>query len=341
MALGYKVFNSGFNDLIQNALVKDVASGLTATGSSQSDALQVTSQYNGFTTVAASTGAILDSQSAAGDWQVIYNGGANTLKVYPISGASINAGATNAAYSLPAGVAMVFYCISTTLFVTFGTLSTRNSPLTVPDGGTGLTSATAYAVLCGGTTSTGAFQSIAGVGTSGQVLTSNGASALPTFQTLTTSTTTVETPKATTSGTNVEWTSLPSGIKWFTVSYNGNSTNSTSAGLVQIGDGSGGLKTSGYAGGSGDRAGEATTTAGFMTVRAYVAARTYNGMFRCVLEDSTNFKWVGSFSGGDSNGFAFTSGGNVTLTAALDRVRVTTVTPDTFDAGEVGLQYGT
>jgi len=53
----------------------------------------------------------------------------------------------------------------------------------VADGGTGLSSTTAYAVLCGGTTSTGALQSIASVGTSGQVLTSNGAGALPTFQT--------------------------------------------------------------------------------------------------------------------------------------------------------------
>ena len=52
----------------------------------------------------------------------------------------------------------------------------------VAHGGTGATSATAYAVLCGGTTSTGAHQSIASVGTSGQVLTSNGAGALPTFQ---------------------------------------------------------------------------------------------------------------------------------------------------------------
>lgn len=54
--------------------------------------------------------------------------------------------------------------------------------LAVARGGTGLGSATAYAVLCGGTTSTGAFQSIASVGSSGQVLTSNGAGALPSFQ---------------------------------------------------------------------------------------------------------------------------------------------------------------
>jgi hypothetical protein len=52
----------------------------------------------------------------------------------------------------------------------------------VANGGTGAATATAYAVQCGGTTSTGAHQSIASVGTAGQVLTSNGAGALPTFQ---------------------------------------------------------------------------------------------------------------------------------------------------------------
>lgn len=57
----------------------------------------------------------------------------------------------------------------------------------VADGGTGRSSATAYAVICGGTTSTAALQSIASVGTSGQILTSNGAGALPTFQTPATS----------------------------------------------------------------------------------------------------------------------------------------------------------
>jgi len=52
----------------------------------------------------------------------------------------------------------------------------------VSDGGTGRSSHTEYAVLCGGTTATGAQQSIASVGTAGQVLTSNGAGALPTMQ---------------------------------------------------------------------------------------------------------------------------------------------------------------
>jgi len=59
--------------------------------------------------------------------------------------------------------------------------------LGVANGGTGRTTNTAYAVICGGTTTGGAEQSIASVGTAGQVLTSNGAGALPTFETIATS----------------------------------------------------------------------------------------------------------------------------------------------------------
>ena len=54
--------------------------------------------------------------------------------------------------------------------------------LPVANGGTGVaTLTTAYGVVAAGTTATGAFQNI-GTGTTGQVLTSNGAGALPTFQ---------------------------------------------------------------------------------------------------------------------------------------------------------------
>jgi hypothetical protein len=55
-------------------------------------------------------------------------------------------------------------------------------PQVVKAGGTGDASFTAYSVVCGGTTSTGNLQNVSGVGSSGQVLTSNGSSALPTWQ---------------------------------------------------------------------------------------------------------------------------------------------------------------
>ncbi len=63
---------------------------------------------------------------------------------------------------------------------TSGTL-TNCDGLTVAGGGTGRASHTAYAVICGGTTSTAAQQSVASVGNSGDVLTSAGAGALPTW----------------------------------------------------------------------------------------------------------------------------------------------------------------
>jgi hypothetical protein len=56
------------------------------------------------------------------------------------------------------------------------------APVSVANGGTGDESFTAYSVITGGTTSTGALQNVSGVGSSGQVLTSNGAGSLPTWQ---------------------------------------------------------------------------------------------------------------------------------------------------------------
>ncbi len=70
--------------------------------------------------------------------------------------------------------------------ITLGTITTGiwdSTDIAVASGGTGRGTATANSVLCGGITSTGAHQSVASVGTLGQVLTSNGVGALPTFQT--------------------------------------------------------------------------------------------------------------------------------------------------------------
>lgn len=57
-----------------------------------------------------------------------------------------------------------------------------NNPLPITQGGTGDTNFTPYSVICGGITSTDALQSVSSLGSSGQVLTSNGASNLPTWE---------------------------------------------------------------------------------------------------------------------------------------------------------------
>lgn len=71
-----------------------------------------------------------------------------------------------------------------TPITTLGTVTTgvwNGTDVAVADGGTGVSTLTAYAPIFGGTTGTGAVQS-GTVGTAGQILTSNGAGALPTFQ---------------------------------------------------------------------------------------------------------------------------------------------------------------
>jgi hypothetical protein len=113
--LAYKLFPSGLNTLTVAAMT-DVATGLSGAGSDQSGATEVTSAKNAFSTVAAGTGAKLDSKAAAGDSQMIYNGGANPLKVYPPSGAQINALGSNQPMLLATHTACEFYCFSTTLW---------------------------------------------------------------------------------------------------------------------------------------------------------------------------------------------------------------------------------
>ncbi len=69
---------------------------------------------------------------------------------------------------------------------TLGTIATgiwHGTRVSVPFGGTDNTTFTAYSVICAGTTAIGSFQNVSGLGTSGQILTSNGAGALPTWQT--------------------------------------------------------------------------------------------------------------------------------------------------------------
>ena len=111
--LAYKLFASGLNTLTV-ASITDVTTGLAATGSSVADAYEVTFARNAFSTVASGTGAILDSDSAPGDSQLIYNGGANVLRVYPTPGAQINNLGANAPAFLAPRTAAEFHKLSAT-----------------------------------------------------------------------------------------------------------------------------------------------------------------------------------------------------------------------------------
>jgi hypothetical protein len=157
---------------------------------------------------------------------------------------------------------------------------------------------------------------------------------------------TLGTPQASTSGTSKDFTSIPSGTKRITVMFKGVSTSGTDEWLIQIG-GSGGVETSGYnsigvISQNSTNPSVATSTAGFL-LRANGSGDTYSGSVTLELENSSTNTWtVGSGSiyrvGTPAQQASVT--GIKSLSAELDRVRITTTGgSQTFDAGEINIQY--
>ena len=109
--LGFKLFAAGLDSLAVGAVIQDVGASLSAAGTNQATATALTNALNGVATVATGAGVILYAGSA-GDSQIVYNGGANAMNVFPPSGARINAIATNGAHVLAVGTASVYYFIS-------------------------------------------------------------------------------------------------------------------------------------------------------------------------------------------------------------------------------------
>lgn len=145
---------------------------------------------------------------------------------------------------------------------------------------------------------------------------------------------------ASTSGTSIDFTSIPAGVRRITVMWNGVSTNGTSSPLVQLGA-SGGVVTSGY-GGSSSLSASTVTTQNFTTGfgdRSQDAAAVRTGSWT-ITNVSGNI-WVCSGVLGRSDSAASSvTGGAVTLGGTLDRVRITTVAgTDTFDAGSINILY--
>ena len=112
--LGWKVIGSGLSSLAVTAITQDVAASVSAAGTTQGTATELTAADNELTTVAAGAGVVLCSSLAAGDSQTVFNAGANAVKLYPPSGMKINNLATDAPMSLGTNTGCLFQCVSTT-----------------------------------------------------------------------------------------------------------------------------------------------------------------------------------------------------------------------------------
>ena len=184
------------------------------------------------------------------------------------------------------------------------------TPITVSDGGTGLSAA----------------------GSAGNVLVSDGTS----WSSASKITTGIA--QNTTSGTSVDFTSIPSWAKRITVAFSAVSTNGSSEIQVQIGAGS--ITNTGYISASGAFSGSSNSssyTTGFVLKTASASASLYGNMTISLVSGNT---WVYSFSGTRIASDLLVAGGGITLSGTLDRIRITTVNgTDTFDAGSVNIMY--
>lgn len=231
-----------------------------------------------------------------------------------------------------------------------GTMSTQNAnavaitggsitgitDLAVADGGTGRSTLTANAVLVGNGTS--GINSVA-PSTSGNVLTSDGTSwtsaagAYPL---------TSGTAVSSTSGTSIDFTSIPTWVKRITINLSAVSTNGTSIPQIQIGAGS--VETTGYLSGSSfvtTAAGVNATTAtsGFIIFSNFAPASLQGSIILSLLGSNI---WVaqGVIFQATSTANVVQTAGTKTLSGTLDRVRITTVNgTDTFDAGTINILY--
>jgi hypothetical protein len=146
---------------------------------------------------------------------------------------------------------------------------------------------------------------------------------------------------ASTSGTSIDFTGIPSWVKRITVMFDGVSTNGTSNFWMRIGD-SGGIETTGYLGGVSNISTSvtvATTTNAFVLDFSVAATNVNTG--HAILTNISGNTWVcSSLLNNTATGVTKTQAGTKTLSDVLTQLIITTANgTDTFDAGSINILF--
>ena len=144
---------------------------------------------------------------------------------------------------------------------------------------------------------------------------------------------------ASTSGTSIDFTSIPSWVKRITVMLSGVSISGTSYIGVRLGD-SGGFESTGYTCRSAPCNGTGSTdTTLFLLEANGSAANLFYGNMTITALGSNSWTYT-SAACSSSSGSQYIGSGAKTLSDTLTQVRITTVNgTDTFDAGSINILY--
>ena len=147
---------------------------------------------------------------------------------------------------------------------------------------------------------------------------------------------------ATTSGTSITFTGIPSWVKRITMMFNAVSTNGSSYYQIRLGT-SGGVVATGYASASmytsGGGLNAVNSTTGF---QFHNISSGYNANGSMTITNLTSNTWTATGSVANTTGgdFTFFAAGGIALGGVLDRISLTTVNgTDTFDAGSINILY--
>jgi hypothetical protein len=152
------------------------------------------------------------------------------------------------------------------------------------------------------------------------------------------------TEQATTSGVQIDFTSIPAGVRRITVMFDGVSFNGGDGASIQLGD-SGGIETTGYSGVTGISVGASTGTGtgnstGVKVIYDGLAASDNCSGVVTIVNQSGN-KWLLSGLVSRNNGSlqVYTIVGSKTLSDVLDRLRFKIDGASSFDAGTINIMW--
>lgn len=241
-----------------------------------------------------------------------------------------------------------------------GSLTLTSSPLPISSGGTSAITASAARSSLGLAIGTDVIGYVA-PGTSGNVLVSDGTnwtSALRSVPAIVSgdsgkslinngsvsswgSSIIASTAQASTSGTSIPFTGIPSWAKRVTVIFNGVSLSGTNTFLVQLGT-SGGIVTTGYSGGvsatSSTGSGSTNSATTGFTIYCVTPASLLSG--HMIITNISGNIWIQSHTFGSPNtNYTYWGGGTVDLGGTLTQLLIKPDGANTFDAGSINIMW--